>query len=53
MSRYLFQELQLRYVAGEQLSSDEANQLLGWLNENPDERREMLMDEAVDNQLRC
>ena len=53
MSMRSIVELQARYLSGEHLSSDEADCLLQWLNENPDARQEMLIDEAIDNQLHC
>lgn len=53
MSMTTILELQARYLSGEHLSSEEADCLLQWLNENPDARQEMLIDEAIDNQLRC
>ena len=53
MSTDSFEELQARYVAGAELSTEETNRLLRWLNENLDSRQEMLLDGAMDSQLRC
>lgn len=53
MSKKSLKDLQTRYIAGEHLSSEEENCLLRGLDENPDTRQEMLIDEAIDNQLRC
>ena len=53
MNRGSIEDLKARYIAGEQLSLEEADCLLRWLNENPDTRQEILIDEAIDNQLRC
>ena len=53
MSKNSLQELQTRYIAGEQLSGAAASRFLRWLRDSPIERREMLIDEAIDNQLRC
>ena len=53
MSTNQFEELQLRYMAGDSLSSQEAERLLQWLDDNADARQEILIDEAIDSQLRC
>ena len=53
MSTNSFQELQARYIAGEQLSSEEATGLLRLLRESPESRRDLLIDQSIDNQLRC
>ena len=53
MSTNQFEELQLRYMAGDSLSSQEAERLLQWLDDNADARQELLIDEAIDSQLRC
>lgn len=53
MSTNQFEELQLRYLAGDSLSSQEEDSLLQWLGDNSDARQEMLVDEAIDSQLRC
>lgn len=46
-------QLQSRYISGDQLSTDETTHLLQWLEETPGEREAMLLDGAIDNQLRC
>ena len=53
MSTNQFEELQLRYMAGDALSSQEAESILQWLDDNADARQEILIDEAIDSQLRC
>ena len=53
MSTHSYRELQARYIAGDPLSSDEATELLRWLDDHPDQRHEMLTDEAIDSQLHC
>ena len=53
MSTNQFEELQLRYIADDSLSNEEAKCLVQWLDENPNARQEMLADETIDSQLRC
>ena len=53
MSTNQFEELQLRYIADDSLSNEEADRLMQWLAENPNVRQEMLADETIDSQLRC
>lgn len=53
MTIHSFEQLQARYLAGDTLSNDEATFLLRQLERNPDERHGLLVDQAIDNQLRC
>ena len=53
MDAQRFGELASRWVSGDRLATAEQRSLLDWLEKHPEDRKELLADEALDSLLRC